>query len=184
MAVDLGLVDDLGLVEASDPRHLPQTLRRKAPVDEAIARVHVAPLVKLDRRRVGPRMRAVGLEHDLAARCHCIRERPQQRDRVGHPVQDPKAQRNVEALTQLAHVQCVHAPVLDAGSDQPSDRVEPGAAVKRHAKASSDPVDLLLIVERDNAPGTAGLGEKAVKAVKRAHVKHATARKPIRAEHR
>ena len=45
------------------------------------------------------------------------------------------------------------------------------------------PVDVLLIVERDNPPRTAGLGEEAVEAVERAHIKHATARETIRAEH-
>ena len=53
VAIDLELVDDLDLVEANEPRQSPQTLRREAPVDEVIARVHVARLVNLDRGRVG-----------------------------------------------------------------------------------------------------------------------------------
>ena len=96
----------------------------------------------------------------------------------------PKHNTTSKRSPELVHIDRVHAPVLDAGSDQPGDRAEPGAALKRHAKASSHPVDVLLIVDRDNAPRTPGLREKAVEAVKRAHVKHATARKPIRAEHR
>ena len=99
-------------------------------------------------------------------------------------MQDAETQRNIETLLELVQIDRVHAPVLDAGSDQSGDRAEPGAALERHAKASTHPVDVLLIVDRDNAPRTAGLREKAVEAVKRAHVKHATARKPIRAEHR
>ena len=77
----------------------------------------------------------------------------------------------------------VHASVLDPRSDQPRDRAEAGAALKRHPEASTHPVDVLLIVDRDNPTRTAGLREEAVEAVKRAHVKHATARKTIRAEH-
>ena len=61
---------------------------------------------------------------------------------------------------------------------------KPAPPCKRHAKASTHPVDVLLIVDRDNAPRTPGLREKAVEAVKSAHIKHATARKTIRAEHR
>ena len=129
-------------------------------------------------------MRAVGLEHDLAARSQHVRERPQQPDRVGHPMQDTETQHDVEALAQLAHVERVHAAVLDPGSDQPRDRAEAGAALKRHAEASTHPVDILLIVDRDNAPRTADLREEAVEAVKRAHVKHAKPRETIRAEHR
>ena len=78
----------------------------------------------------------------------------------------------------------VHAPVLDPRSEQPGDRAEPGSALKRYPESSSYPVDVLLIVDRDHAPRTPGLREKAVEAVKRAHVKHTTACKPIRAEHR
>ena len=96
----------------------------------------------------------------------------------------PKTQHHVEALVELMHVERVHAPVLDPGSNQPGDRVEPGAGLKRHPEARSHPVDVLLIVDRDNAPRTAGLREEAVEAVKRAAVKHATAGKTVRAEHR
>jgi hypothetical protein len=64
-------------------------------------------------------------------------------------------------------------------SDQPGDRAKAGAALERHPKPSTHPVDILLIVDRDNAPRPAGLGKEAVEAVKRAHVEHATARKPI-----
>ncbi len=57
MASNLELVDDLDLVQASDSRQSPQTFRRETPVDEVIARVHVARLVNLDRGRVGAQMR-------------------------------------------------------------------------------------------------------------------------------
>ena len=99
-------------------------------------------------------------------------------------MQDAETQRNVEALAELVHVERVHASVLDPGSDQPSDRAKAGTALKRHPEASTHPVDVLLIVDRDNAPRTAGLRKEAVEAVKRAHIKHATARKTIRADHR
>ena len=65
------------------------------------------------------------------------------------------------------------------GSDQPGDRAKAGAALERHPKPSTHPVDILLIVDRDNGPRPAGLGKEAVEAVKRAHAEHATARKPI-----
>jgi hypothetical protein len=148
VAVDLQLVDDLDL-EADDPRQPPQSLRREALVDEVIAGVHVARLVNLDRRGVGDEARAVGLEHDLADRCQHVRERSQQRDRISHPVQDAETQRNVEALAELAHIQRVHAAVLDPRSDKPGDRAEADVALKRHTEASMHPVDVLLIVDRD-----------------------------------
>ena len=99
-------------------------------------------------------------------------------------MQETETQHKIEPLAELVHIDRVHAPVLDPGSHQPSDRAEAGAALKRHAEASTHPVDVLLIIDRDNPPRTPGLREKAVEAVKRADVKHATARKPIRAEHR
>ena len=51
----------------------------------------------------------------------------------------PDAQRNVEALTELVHVQRVHPAVLDPRSNQPRDRAEAGAALKGHAEASTHP---------------------------------------------
>src|SRR5438445_2169483 len=53
----------------------PQTLRREAPVDVLIVRVHIARPVNLDRTRAGGQTRAVGLEHDLVARGQYTRER-------------------------------------------------------------------------------------------------------------
>ena len=97
-------------------------------------------------------------------------------------MQDAGTQRNIEALAELVHVEGVHAPVLDAGSDQPGDRAKPGAALERYPESSAYPVDVLLIVDRDNPPRTPALSEKAVEAVKRADVKDATALKPIRVE--
>ena len=98
-------------------------------------------------------------------------------------MQETETQRNIEALAELLHVERVHASVLDPGSDQPGDRAEAGAAWKRHAEASTHPVDVLLIVDRDNATRAAGLSEEAVEAVKRAHVKDAAVRETIRVEH-
>src|SRR5205807_9540772 len=89
-----------------------------------------------------------------------------------------------EALAELAHVQRVHAAILDPRREQPSDRAETGTARQRHAEASTHPVDVLLIVDRYNAPRTADLREEAVEAVERADVKHAAPGKAIRAEHR
>ena len=106
MPVDLELVDDLDLIEPDDPRQSAQTLGRRTPVDEVIARIHVTRLVNLDRPRVGGQTRAVGLEHDLATQRQHVGERPQQRDRVSHPVQDAETQHNLKPLAELAHVQC------------------------------------------------------------------------------
>ncbi|MHB8660221.1 MAG: hypothetical protein ACYC91_20240, partial [Solirubrobacteraceae bacterium] len=64
MAVNLELVDDFDLVEADDPPKSSQTLRGEAPVDELIARVHLARHVNLD-RGVANQARAVRFEHDL-----------------------------------------------------------------------------------------------------------------------
>ena len=98
VAIDLGLVDDLDLVEANEPRQSPQTVRREALIDKVIARVHVPRLVNLDRGPVGGQTRAVGLEHNLAARSQHIRKRPQQPDRISDPgARCPKkTQRNIE----------------------------------------------------------------------------------------
>ena len=52
------------------------------------------------------------------------------------------------------------------------------------AEPGTHPVDVLLIVDRDDPPRTAGLREEAVEAVERADVEHATARETIRTEHR
>ena len=61
---------------------------------------------------------------------------------------------------------------------------KPGAARQRHAEASTHPVDVLLVVDRDNAPRTAGLCQEAVEAVERADVEHAAPREATRAEQR
>src|SRR5204862_2969766 len=111
-------------------------------------------------------------------------ERRRQRGQVGHAVQEPEAQRNVEALAELTHVQRVHAAILDPRAEEPGDRAEADTARQRHAEASIHPVDVLLIVDRYNAPRAADLREEAVEAVERADVKHAAPRKAIRAEHR
>src|SRR5664279_980884 len=42
MAVDLRLVDDLDVSDAGDARQPTQALDGKAPVDEVVARVHIA----------------------------------------------------------------------------------------------------------------------------------------------
>ena len=65
---------------------------------------------------------------DFAARHQHVGECPQQRDRVGHPVQDPHAQHHVEAFTELAHVQRVHPLVLDARGEELGDSAEAGTA--------------------------------------------------------
>ena len=62
MAVDFQLVYDLDLIETNDLRQSPQTLGGEAPVDEVIARVHLARRVNLNRRGVGETTRAVGLD--------------------------------------------------------------------------------------------------------------------------
>ena len=99
-------------------------------------------------------------------------------------MQDPETQHNVEALAELAHVQRVHMSVLDPRSDQPRDCAEADTVLKRHAEASTHPVDILVIVDRDHAPRAADLRKEAVEAIERADVEHATARETIRAEHR
>ena len=99
-------------------------------------------------------------------------------------MQDPEAQHNFKALAELAHVQRVHPAVLNPRPEQPGDRAEADAARKRHAEASTHPGDVLLIVDSDNTPRTADLGEETVEAVKRADVEHAAPRKTIRAENR
>ena len=76
-------------------------------------------------------------------------------------MQETETQHKIEPLAQLVHIDRVHAPVLDPGSHQPRDRAEARAALKRHAKASTHPVDVLLIVDRDNPARTPGLREEA-----------------------
>jgi hypothetical protein len=68
-------------------------------------------------------------------------------------------------------------------SRQPSDRAQAHAARQCDAEPGTHPVDVLLIVERDDPPRTAGLREEAVEAIERADVEHTTARKTIRTEH-
>ena len=83
----------------------------------------------------------------------------------------------------VTHGQRVQPVKLDPRSSQPRDRAEADPALKRHAEASAHPVDVLLIVDRDNTPRTAGLREETVEPIERAHVEHTAARKPIRVEH-
>src|SRR5258708_40096503 len=116
MAVDVELLDYFQIVEANDPPQSAKGLRGETPVNEVITGVNVARLVNLDRRGVGSQARPVGLEHDFTTRSEHVRERAQQRDWVGHAVQDSEAQHDVEALVKLAPIQRVHAAVLDQGS--------------------------------------------------------------------
>lgn len=99
-------------------------------------------------------------------------------------MQDPETQHHVEALAELAHVLRVHAAVLDPRSDQPRDCAEADTACQRHAEASTHPVDILLIVDRDNAPRAADLRKEAIEPIERADVEHAAARETIGSEHR
>jgi hypothetical protein len=59
VAIDLQLLNDLELVEADNPPQSLQTLQGEAPVDEVIARVHLARIVNLDRRDVGRQARVL-----------------------------------------------------------------------------------------------------------------------------
>ena len=76
-------------------------------------------------------------------------------------MQDSAAQRNIQTLTKLVHVQCVHTAILDPRRDQADDRSEADSARQLHAEASAHPVDVLLIVDRDHAPGAAELRQEA-----------------------
>jgi hypothetical protein len=55
-----------------------------------------------------------------------------------------------------------------------SNRISPASA---DVEGSRSPADVLLIVDRDNAPRTADLREEAVEAIERGDVEHAGARK-------
>jgi len=123
----------------------------KAPVCEVVAGVDVARLTRLERGRVGGKRRAVGLEHDLATGRHDVGQRPQERDRVGHAVQDSEAQHDVEALLEVAYGEAVHPSVFDPRARQLCDRAEACGRCKLDPEACTDPVDVLLVVDRDDA---------------------------------
>src|SRR6185369_14323144 len=68
---------DIG--QPGDPSKPAQSRGGKAPVDEAVAVIHLARFVDLDSRGLPRQVRTVGLDDDLAGRRQDVGQRPQQR---------------------------------------------------------------------------------------------------------
>ena len=87
-------------------------------------------------------------------------------------MQDPKAEHHIEALPQISERERVGAQILNARAKQPVNRAEPGTALKLYAPPCSDPLAILLVVDRHHSPRAAMLGQECVKAIERAHIQH------------
>ena len=183
MTVDLHLIDDLDRPQPREPRDPAQAFGREAPIDEVIAGVDVSGAVDLDRGSVVVERRAVGLEDDLAAGLEHAGQGAEDGDRVADPVQHPEAEHHVEALAELADGERVELAVVDLRVEQPVDGVEARRGRDLEPEASADPIDVLLIVDRDDAAGAARLGEERVEAVEAPDVQDAAALEAIDAEH-
>ena len=91
-------------------------------------------------------------------------------------MQDPEAEDEVERLLELVEIEGVETAVLDLRAEQLPDRREALASLKLDTPARLDPRSVLLVVDRDDPPRAARLGEERVEAVKGADVEHAHAR--------
>ena len=134
MAVDVWRGHDFDIGQPGDPGKPTQSLGRETPVDELVALIHLAGLVDLDSRDVARQVRTVGLDDELPGRRQDVRQRPQQRDRVGHPMQDPEAQDQVEAFAQAPHVEGVHPLIVNVRVVDAGNRVEAGTAGQGNAE--------------------------------------------------
>jgi hypothetical protein len=182
VTVDLDLLDHLDRAQPGKARESPQTLGGEAPVDEVVAGVDVARPVDLDRGRVLVERGPVGLEDDLAVGLEHGGQRAEDRDRVAHAMQHAEAEHHVEALVELADVERVEHPVVDLRGEQLMDRVEPGRRRELESEATADPVDVLLVVDRDDPAGAARLGQERVEAVEAADVQDAAPLEAVGAE--
>ena len=118
------------------------------------------------------RMPAV-LDEQSPTRSELSGQHLEQPERIIDAMQDAEAEDEVEALLDVRHVECVHAPILDPGFEQRTDGVERlSASLKLDAPAVLDPVFVLLIVDGQHARRPAMLGKVAVEAVERAHIEH------------
>ena len=156
-------------------RAMAQTRGGEAPVNEGISSVDLACLVDVDRRRGvrRPIRRAVRLEKHPSVGREASSKNLQQPQRIVHPVQDPEAEDEIERLPELVQIECVEVAVVDLGVEQLPDRGKPLASLELDAPARPDPLPVLLVVDRDDPPRAASLGEERVEAVKGAHVEHA-----------
>jgi hypothetical protein len=75
-----------------------------------------------------------------------------------------------------------NAVVLHSRCDEPGDRAEAVAARQRHAEAGTHPVDVLLVVDSDNAPRTGPLpGSRRSRRTRRCRARCAPRSDPRRA---
>ena len=90
-------------------------------------------------------------------------------------MQDPEAEDEIERLRQLIQIECVERVVVDLRVEQLPDCGEPLAPFELDAPAGADPLPVLLVVDRDDPPRPASLGEERIEAVEGADVEHAQA---------
>ena len=128
MPIDVWRGHDFDIGQPGDASNPTKSLGGETPVDELVAVVDVSGLVDLDSRGVARQTRTVGLDDQLPGRRQDVGQRPQQRDRVGHPMQDPEAQDQVEAFPQAPDVERVHPLVVNVRAEDAGNRVEAGTA--------------------------------------------------------
>ncbi len=88
-------------------------------------------------------------------------------------MQDPEAEDEIERLVELSELERVEAAIVDPRADQSMNRLKSLAAFELDAPARGDPLDVLLVVDGNDALGTPRFGEEGVKAVERAYVENA-----------
>ena len=96
----------------------------------------------------------------------------------------PKHRTTSKRSPRLAHVERVHPLVVNVRVEHGGNRVEAGTAGQGDAEPGLDPVDVLLVVDRDNATRAPPLGQEAVEAVEGPNVQHAAPGEAFRAQHR
>ena len=88
-------------------------------------------------------------------------------------MEHPEAEHDVEGLVEAADRERVESPVLDRAIPAAVGPLEARRGLELHAEAPTHPIDVLLVVDRDDAAGSARLGQECVEAVEAPDVEDA-----------
>src|SRR5882757_1753333 len=173
MAVDDRGIDQLEALESGVASHRVEARGGEPPVNEVIVSVDRSRRGDVNRRGIEqPIRRTVGLEQHPAAGGKAPAYDFQQSQRVLDPVQDPKAEDEVECLVELVQVECVEAPVVDFRAEQLPNCGKPLPTLQLDTPTGADPLLVLLVVDRNHPGRATHLCEEGVEAVEGADVEH------------
>ena len=155
VVVDDRHVDDLQSAESGVPTEAPKAAAAELPEDELVVGVDPAGIGNAEHALVGSAVarHSMGLNENASTLLQAIAGG----GAAGRAGYRPGAGSRSTRRRRSAHPGSTRssasiAPVLDARVESAGDRAEALTARQRHAPAGLDPVDVLLVVDRHDAP--------------------------------